>query len=104
MTTRGLLRVDELPVDDDFEDASARGDEGELGCGVFELFEDLRRQTGGSVEIASDRAIFDRDLHAHLRGSAGPAAPRRGYANRDGRLADRSLGPSAAPGEPGRRR
>jgi len=59
----GLLRIDEIAVHDDLENAPARRDQGELGRGVFELFEDLRRQTGGSVEVASDRAVFDRDLH-----------------------------------------
>jgi len=59
----GLLRIDEISVHDDLENTPARRDQGELGRGVFELFEDLRRQTGGSVEVTSDRAVFDRDLH-----------------------------------------
>jgi hypothetical protein len=60
---RGLLGIDQLSVDGDLEGAAARGDQGYLGRRVFELFEDLGRQTDGLVEIASDRAVLDRDLH-----------------------------------------
>jgi hypothetical protein len=61
---RRLLRIDEVAVDDNLENAPARRDQGEFGRRVLELFEDLRRQTGGPVEVTSDRAILDRDLHA----------------------------------------
>jgi len=58
-----LLGIDEIAVDDDLEDAAPRGDEDEVLGGVFELLEDLGRQTDGLVEVASDRAVLDRDLH-----------------------------------------
>jgi hypothetical protein len=59
----GLLGVDQVAVDDDLENAAARRDQGQIGYGVLELFQDLGRQTDGSVEVASDRAVLDRDLH-----------------------------------------
>lgn len=36
---------------------------------MFELVEDLGRQTDGLVEIASDRAVLDRDLHRDASGT-----------------------------------
>jgi hypothetical protein len=73
-----LLRVDELAVDDDLEDAASRRDEEELGDGVFELLEDLGRQTDGLIEVASNRAVFDRDLHDVVARPASSEASRTG--------------------------
>jgi hypothetical protein len=59
----GLLRVDEVTVDDDFVDAAARRDQLEIGDLVFELFQQALRQTDGSRCVASLSAVFDRYLH-----------------------------------------
>jgi hypothetical protein len=63
----GLLGVDELPVDGDLEDASTGGDEHEVVDRMLELFEDLGRQTDGLIEIASNGAVLDADLHRTSR-------------------------------------
>jgi hypothetical protein len=84
MPTGGLLRVDEVAVHDDFEDPAAGGDQGDVVGGVLELLEDLRRQTDGSVEVASDRAVFDRDLHQGTSSETTSAGPDRN--RRDGSM------------------
>ena len=65
MLSGGFLGVDECAVDDDLEDAAFGGDDQELGDGVLELFQNCGRQTDGLVEIASDRAVLDGDLHRY---------------------------------------
>ena len=76
MPARGLLGIDEITVDGDLEDASTRRDEDEIVDRLLELFEDLGRQTDGLVEIASDRAVLDGDLHiALLAGAAAVTRP-----------------------------
>jgi hypothetical protein len=66
MPAGGLLRVDQIAVDLDLEDPASRWDESERVRRVLELFQDLGRQTGGAIEVASDCAVFDRDLHRSL--------------------------------------
>jgi len=76
VTAGRLLRVDEVAVDGDLEHAAAGWDQGDLRRRVFELLEDLRRQTDGSVEVASDGAVFDRDLHLGISSGARPGPQR----------------------------
>ena len=58
-----LLRVHEIAVDDDLEDAAARRDEAQIRDFVLEVGEQAFRQTDGSRRVASLRTVFDRDLH-----------------------------------------
>ena len=57
--TARLLREDQAPVEDDFEDAAVALDQGRRDA-VFLL--DLGRQTGGPGQVVSAYAVFDRDL------------------------------------------
>lgn len=74
MAARRLLGVDQPAVEGDLEDAAAGRDQRESFYGMLELVQDLGRQTDGLVEIASDRAVLDRDLH---RGSLASADDQR---------------------------
>lgn len=62
-TLRLLLRPDELAVNGDFKSSAP-------GRNHFELlyfgspFQQLRRQTDGSIGVVSDYAVFDFDLHS----------------------------------------
>lgn len=58
-----LLRIDEVPVHDDFEGPAPRGDDLEVRDLVLELFQQPLRQTDGSRRVASLSAVLDRDLH-----------------------------------------
>jgi hypothetical protein len=58
--SRVALREDPVLPDADIEDASAAADD--RGVDV-ECLLDLSRQTGGSREIVSNAAVFNRDLH-----------------------------------------
>jgi hypothetical protein len=71
-----LLRIDQVAVDDDLEDATTGRDQGDVVDRVLELFEDLGRQTDGLVEVASNGAVFDGDLHPRLRDGRGVLASR----------------------------
>ena len=62
-TARLVLRVDELAVHDDVEDALASGKQ--LGL-VVEIASDRGRQTGGLREVVSSDAIGDGDVHGSV--------------------------------------
>lgn len=70
----GLLRVDEVAVDGDLEDAAPRRDQRELLDGLLELPEQRGRQTDGPVRVPSDRAVLDADLHGLLRARSAPGS------------------------------
>jgi hypothetical protein len=61
-----LLGKHEVVADDHLEDATSRGNQGELGEIALKLGEELGRQTDGSGSIASFDAILDRHPHAQL--------------------------------------
>jgi hypothetical protein len=63
----GLLRIDQPAVDGDLEGTAARRDEDQIVDRMLELFEDLGRQTDGLIEVASNRAVLDGDLHRTSR-------------------------------------
>ena len=63
VTSRFLLRGNEVAVDDHLKDASLGGDDFELRNRLLELLEQPLRQTDGLRPIASDGAVFDRDVH-----------------------------------------
>jgi hypothetical protein len=56
------LREDELVADVDVEDTARAGDDLDGADGVFKLFENSRRQTGGVRQRPSGDAIFDANL------------------------------------------
>ena len=64
-TTVGFLRVDQLTVERDLEDAVLALDQGRLDV---EVLGDLVRQTGGSGLVVSNDAVFD--LHGGHVGSS----------------------------------
>lgn len=64
MPASGPLAVDDVGVDADLEHTAAGGHQGQLGDVVAVLGEKLGRQTGGTLGVASDVAVLDRDAHA----------------------------------------
>ena len=70
---RLVLRVDELSVDDDVEDATVALDQ--LRIDIHRLL-DLGRQTGGLWKVVSAHAVLDRDLHLVLPGGVWLEPPR----------------------------
>jgi hypothetical protein len=63
MSPRGLLRVDEVSIDDHLKDAALGRDDPEVGYLVFELGKQLVRQTDGSRCVPSLGAVLDGYLH-----------------------------------------
>jgi hypothetical protein len=59
MAPRGLLRIDELVSDHDLERPSPGWDDYHLIQMVFELGQNLLRQTDGSRRVASLSAVLD---------------------------------------------
>jgi len=60
----GLLRVDEPPVDYDFEHAAFGREHDELFDALVELLQQAFRQTDGSRRVASLGTVFNGYLHA----------------------------------------
>jgi hypothetical protein len=92
----GFLRVHEVAVDDDFEDPALARDQRDLADLMLELREQFGRQTDGAIEIASDGAVLDADLHRSSSVPAGLHRRPRVYAKRDDRCRDRRSEASAA--------
>ena len=63
VATGRFLRIEEVPVGHDLEDAAPRWDEGDVLDIVLELLQQPLRQTDGSRCVASLSAVLDRDLH-----------------------------------------
>ena len=63
MAAGRLLRIREVAVDLDLEDAAPRGDQRDVRQVLLEFFEDPLRQTDGSRTVPSLSAILDRDTH-----------------------------------------
>jgi hypothetical protein len=63
VAARGFLRIDEIVVENNFEDSPAGRHDDDLAQVVLELGKNLFRQTDGSRRIASLGAVLDRDSH-----------------------------------------
>src|ERR1051326_610134 len=60
------LRVEQFLVNRQLEAAAAGGDQLQVFDLLFELGQDLGRQTDGSWLVVSNRAVFQRDVHLAL--------------------------------------
>jgi len=60
-----LFRIEQSVVYHYFKPPAIGRDQGDGLDLRFELVEKFSRQTGGSVSIVSDRAVFDRNFHQH---------------------------------------
>jgi len=60
-----LFRIEQFAVDRYFKPPAVRGDERDGFDLRLELVEKFCRQTGGSLGIVSDLAVFDRYFHQH---------------------------------------
>jgi hypothetical protein len=65
MAARLQFRVQQLPIDADFEPAPVRGRQDERFDLRFEFLEQFGRQTDGARSIVSDRAINQVDVEQH---------------------------------------
>lgn len=63
VSTERLLGEDARAVDVDLEHAASGRDDLQGGDVLFELVQDLGRQTDGTFAVASNGAVFDADLH-----------------------------------------
>jgi hypothetical protein len=59
VAARRFLRVDEVAVEYDLEDPSARGNDCDVRDRVLKLFQQAFRQTDGSRCVSSLSAVFD---------------------------------------------
>lgn len=60
-----ILGMDFLPVLVDLENPTGGGNEGKFIDGLFELDQNLFRQTDGVVLVASGGAVFQLDVHSN---------------------------------------
>ena len=78
MFPRCLLRGDKLAVHSHLENATAGGDERDLGDARLDLVEQPFRQTDGSGTVASTSAVLD----AYMHGGSLPGLTSAGTVNR----------------------